>query len=98
MNVALILAGGGGRRTQQEIPKQFINVNDKPIIIYTLDSFEKHPDVDAILVVCLEGWQEILRAYARQFGIKKLKWIVPGGNTVQSLYETVSFPKRLLRS
>jgi len=83
MNVAMILAGGSGRRTQQDIPKQFINVNDKPIVIYTLESFQKHPDVDAILVVCLEGWFEILWAYARQYGIAKLRWVVGGGNTVQ---------------
>lgn len=83
MNVALIIAGGNGRRTHQDIPKQFINVHDKPIIIYTLESFEKHPDIDAIEVVCLEGWQEILKAYAKQFSITKLKWIVSGGTTAQ---------------
>jgi 2-C-methyl-D-erythritol 4-phosphate cytidylyltransferase len=83
MNIAIIIAGGSGQRTQQDIPKQFINVNDKPIIIYTLESFQKHPDIDAIEVVCLEGWQEILKAYAKQFGITKLKWIVAGGSTGQ---------------
>lgn len=83
MNIAIIIAGGSGQRTQQDIPKQFINVNDKPIIIYTLESFQKHPDIDAIEVVCLEGWQEILKAYAKQFGITKLKWIVTGGSTGQ---------------
>lgn len=83
MNVAIVIAGGVGSRMGQEIPKQFINVNDKPVIIYTLEAFEKHPGIDAIEVVCLDGWQDILRAYARQFGITKLKWVVSGGSSGQ---------------
>lgn len=83
MNVALIIAGGVGARTHQDIPKQFINVHDKPVIIYTLEAFQNHPNIDAIEVVCLEGWHDILRAYARQFGITKLENIVIGGVTGQ---------------
>lgn len=83
MNVAIIIAGGSGQRTRQDIPKQFINVDDKPIIIYTLEEFQKHPEIDAIEVVCLDGWHEILKAYARQFNITKLKWIVNGGASGQ---------------
>lgn len=83
MNVAIVLAGGSGQRARQDIPKQFINVDDKPIIIYTLESFQRHPEIDAILVVCIDGWQEILWAYSKQFGIDKLKWVVPGGNSAQ---------------
>lgn len=83
MNIAVIIAGGVGNRTGQEIPKQFINIYDKPVIIYTLERFEKHPLVDAIEVVCIDGWQEILKAYARQFGITKLKWVTTGGATGQ---------------
>ena len=82
-NIALIIAGGIGQRMHQDIPKQFINVHDKPIIIYTLEAFQKHPNIDAIEVVCLEGWHDILRAYAKQFGITKLENIVPGGETGQ---------------
>ena len=48
-----------------------------------MESFQKHPDIDAILVVCIDGWQEILWAYSKQFGIEKLKWVVPGGSTGQ---------------
>lgn len=81
--VALLLASGKGQRTRQDIPKQFINVYDKPIIIYTLESFQNHPEIDAIFVVCLDGWQDILRAYSRQYNITKLKHIVNGGATVQ---------------
>lgn len=83
MNIALITAGGVGERMHQQIPKQFINVYDKPIIIYTLEAFQKHPDIDIIIVACLEGWKEIMQAYARQFGIEKLKFIVSGGKTGQ---------------
>ena len=71
------------KRQGQEIPKQFIHIENKPIIIYTLEAFEKHPGVDGILVVCIEGWHEILKAYARQYDITKLKWIVSGGETGQ---------------
>lgn len=83
MNIALIIAGGSGHRMRQEIPKQFLNVYDKPVIVYTLEGFQRHPEIDAIEVVCLEGWSEMLWAYAHQFDIDKLKWVVPGGGTAQ---------------
>lgn len=83
MNVAIIIAGGNGHRMGQDIPKQFINVYDKPVLIYTLEGFQKHPQVDAIEVVCINGWHDIMWAYARQFNITKLKWIVSGGETGQ---------------
>ena len=82
-NIAVIIAGGSGKRMGQDIPKQFINVYDKPVLIYTLESFENHPQIDAIEVVCLDGWHDVLRAYARQFNITKLKWIVSGGSSGQ---------------
>lgn len=83
MNVAIIIAGGHGSRMGQDLPKQFINVYDKPVLIYTLESFQRHPQVDVIEVVCIDGWHDILWAYARQFRIDKLKWIVSGGSTGQ---------------
>ena len=83
MNIALVLAGGYGSRTQQDIPKQFMNVYEKPLLIYTLENFQKHPDIDGILVVCIEGWHEILKSYARQYQITKLKWVVEGGGDGQ---------------
>lgn len=82
-NIAMIIAGGIGARTHQEIPKQFINVNDKPVIVYTLEAFQLHPNIDAIEVVCLSGWHDIVLAYAKQFGITKLENIVDGGETGQ---------------
>ena len=83
MNIAIIIAGGNGTRTKQNIPKQFLNVYDKPIVMYTLEAFQKHTQIDAIEVVCLDGWQKMLQAYAEQFGITKLRWVVEGGNTSQ---------------
>ena len=83
MNIAIIIAGGSGTRMGQDIPKQFINVYDKPVLIYTLEGFQKHPQIDAIEVVCLDGWHDILKAYAKQFNIDKLKWVVSGGNSGQ---------------
>lgn len=83
MNVAIIIAGGVGSRMGQEIPKQFINVDEKPVIVYTLEAFQEHPLVDAIEVVCLAGWEQVLRAYARQYKIDKLKWVVKGGASGQ---------------
>ena len=85
--VAILTAGGTGTRTHQDIPKQFIHVDNKPIIIYTMEAFQNHPNIDEICVVILEGWEQILRAYAKQFSITKLKYVVNGGTTGQeSIY------------
>lgn len=84
MNIALLIAGGSGARMGQDIPKQFLTVNEKPVIVYTLEAFQKHPEIDAIAVVCIDGWQNVLSAYAKQFNITKLKHIVPGGENGQS--------------
>lgn len=81
--VALIIAGGVGSRMKQAIPKQFMTVFDKPIIAYTMEKFEQHPAIDAIAVVCLEGWDNILESYARQYKISKLKHIFPAGSVGQ---------------
>jgi 2-C-methyl-D-erythritol 4-phosphate cytidylyltransferase len=81
MNIALITAGGTGTRIQQDIPKQFLHIENKPIIAYTLEAFQIHPSIDAIIVACLDGWHDVLKAYAKQYNIDKLKWIVNGGMT-----------------
>lgn len=83
MNYAVIIAGGSGHRMGQDIPKQFINVHDKPILIYTLEAFQNHPLIDEICVVCINGWENVLQAYAKQYGITKLTNIVSGGSTGQ---------------
>jgi len=82
-NIALIIAGGVGNRMHQDIPKQFLTVNEKPVIVYTMEAFQNHPDIDDIAVVCLQGWENVLRAYANQFNITKLKYVIEGGATGQ---------------
>lgn len=82
-NIGLLIAGGSGNRMHQDIPKQFITVNERPVIVYTLEAFEHHPEIDAIAVVCIEGWEQVLWAYAKQFNITKLKHVVPGGKNGQ---------------
>lgn len=83
MNVAIITAAGSGSRMHQDIPKQFLHVADKPILIYTLEAFQKHPSIDYILVVTMDSWKDVVWAYARQFNITKLRWVVKGGETGQ---------------
>lgn len=94
MITAVIIAGGVGKRMGQSIPKQFIMINNKPIIIYTLESFEHHPLVDRILVVCKSGWEETLKGYIKEFGLKKIEWIIEGGKIGQeSINKGVQFLK-----
>lgn len=83
MNRAIIIAGGSGHRMGQDIPKQFINVHDKPVLMYTLESFQNHPMIDDIIVVCINGWENVVKAYAMQFNISKLSDIVRGGDSGQ---------------
>ena len=83
MNIALIIAGGAGSRMKQDIPKQFLTVNERPVIVYTLEAFEKHPEIDEIAVACVESWEHVLWAYAKQFNIEKLKYVVTGGENGQ---------------
>lgn len=81
MNIALIIAGGSGNRMGQDIPKQFMYVDNAPIIIHTLQCFQLHPDIAHIAVVCLAGWETVLQSYSNQYNITKLKQIFPGGNS-----------------
>ena len=84
MNVAVIFAGGTGQRMNSRTrPKQFLLLHGKPIIIYTLERFDQHPDVDAIVVVCLEAWIEDLNEYIRRFALTKVVSVVRGGGSGQ---------------
>ena len=89
MNIALIFAGGSGRRMNTvSRPKQFLELQGKPIIIYTLELFENHPDIDGIVVVCIADWIPFLQKCLRKFEITKVVRIVPGGATGQeSIYK-----------
>jgi 2-C-methyl-D-erythritol 4-phosphate cytidylyltransferase len=91
MKIALLTAAGVGNRMQQEIPKQFMQVEGKAIIVHTLEVFQKAAEIDVIAVACLAGWEENLAAYAKQHHITKLKHIVPGGKNGQSSIRNVLF-------
>ena len=80
-NVVIILAGGKSGRNRQNIPSQFINVDGKPILVYSMAVYQSHPLVDDIYVVCLKGWENIVNAYAQQYGITKLRGMVRGGSS-----------------
>jgi 2-C-methyl-D-erythritol 4-phosphate cytidylyltransferase len=88
MNVALIFAGGSGTRMNtKSMPKQFLTLHGKEIIIYTIEHFERHPEIDKICVVCKEDWIDYLKKLLRKNQIEKVEWIVPGGATGQdSIY------------
>jgi 2-C-methyl-D-erythritol 4-phosphate cytidylyltransferase len=79
MNIALVTAAGRGSRMHQEVPKQFMPIKNKPLIIYTLEAFQNHPNIDAIIIPCLRGWEQIMNAYVKQYNITKVKWIIDGG-------------------
>lgn len=83
MNIGLILAAGVDPGFGMNIPKQFVVVENRPLIVYTLQAFQNHPEVDQMIVSCLPGWQEMVRAYAKQFNISKLVGIVEGGVDAQ---------------
>jgi 2-C-methyl-D-erythritol 4-phosphate cytidylyltransferase len=88
MNIALIFAGGSGiRMNNAACPKQFLRLYGKEIIIHTIDNFEKHPEIDSIVAVCIESWMPFLKDLLEKYNISKVKWIVPGGVTGQeSIY------------
>ena len=75
----VLLAGGKVGRNRQNVPTQFVTVAGKPILVYCLDAYQAHPSVDDIYVVCLKGWESIVSAYATQFGITKLRGLIPAG-------------------
>lgn len=91
MNIAAIFAGGSGIRMHTKSrPKQFLELNGKPVIIYTLELFDNHPQVDAIVVACIDSWIPFLEKMIRKFEITKVVSIVPGGETGQdSIYNAL---------
>ena len=83
MNIALLTAAGVGSRMNNDVPKQFLHVKNKPLIVHTLEQFQKHPSIDHIVIVTLPAWIEVIKAYSKEYNITKLKWIVEGGDTGQ---------------
>lgn len=92
MNIAVIFAGGTGQRMNtKSLPKQFLELHGKPIIIYTLEHFENHPDIDGIVVACIEDMIPYLEKLLIKFSITKVKKIVAGGKDGQnSIYNALS--------
>lgn len=88
MNIAVVFAGGVGQRMMTEgLPKQFMEIHGKPIIIHTIEHFEKHPEIDVIVIACVADWIDHMQELAEKYNITKLKKIVPGGETGQlSIY------------
>ena len=99
INIAVIFAGGvGSRMHSKERPKQFLEMYNKPIIIHTLEHFQNHPRVDAIVVVCIESWIPYLNELLYKFRIEKVKKVVPGGETGQlSIYHGLKAAKEVAK-
>lgn len=97
MNIAVIFAGGvGSRMNSREKPKQFLQMYNKPIIIHTLEQFEEHPQIDAIVIACIEEWIPYLNDLLDRYRIRKVRKVVPGGETGQlSIYHGLKAAKDL---
>lgn len=94
-SAVIILAGGKSGRNQQNIPSQFINVRDRPMLVYSMEIYQAHPAIDDIYIVCLKGWEDIVKAYARRYRITKLRGLIPGGTTgAASLQNAVACIRR----
>ncbi len=100
MNTAVIFAGGvGSRMHSRELPKQFLEMYSKPIIIHTIEHFEKHPEINAIVVVCVEDWIDYFKELLYKFRIEKVKKIVPGGASGQlSIYNGLKAAAEISKS
>ena len=83
MTVAVVIAGGVGSRMGACVPKQFVEVNGRPVLFWTLEAFQRHPMIDAIELVLIDGWRDVVEDFKNRLGISKLKWIVPGGASAQ---------------
>jgi 2-C-methyl-D-erythritol 4-phosphate cytidylyltransferase len=83
MITAIILAGGVGSRVGAGRPKQFVNILNKPVLAYTVEIFQNHPEVDAIEIVCHKSWKDYLNEIIKKYNFTKVKWIADGGETFQ---------------
>ena len=89
MKLAVIFAGGSGKRMHaKDRPKQFLFVHGKPIIVHTIEVFNSHPEIDGIIVVCIEGWIDYMQEMQYRYRLDKIGKIVPGGESGQmSIYQ-----------
>lgn len=90
MNIAIIFAGGSGVRMGAGLPKQFLQINGKPILIHTLENFQNHMDIDKIYIACKEDYIRQTEKYVQKFQIDKVQGIVPGGSSaLESAYHAL---------
>lgn len=96
-NIAVIFAGGVGTRMKtSELPKQFLMVHGKPIIVHTLEIFQNHPEIDGIICVCVEGWIDYMEDLKHRYRLEKIAKIVKGGRTGQlSIYNGLKAAEEL---
>lgn len=80
-NYVILLAGGIGKRMGADVPKQFLEVKGKPIIVHTLEHFQKHEHIEKILVVCVQGWREYVKRLVKEYNLSKVEWVIDGGDT-----------------
>ena len=80
-NYVILLAGGVGRRMQTDIPKQFIEFDGKPIIVYTIENFQRNSQIEKIVVVCVKDWIERLKELIEMYSLSKVEWVIEGGST-----------------
>lgn len=80
-NYVILLAGGIGKRMGSDVPKQFLTVNDKPIIVHTIERFQKNTQIESIVVVCVKEWQDHVMNLVKKYDLTKVKWITEGGST-----------------
>jgi 2-C-methyl-D-erythritol 4-phosphate cytidylyltransferase len=83
MITAMILAGGVGSRVGAGRPKQFVEILDKPVLAYTIEIFQNHPEIDAVEVVCHKSWKDYLAEMLHRYNLTKVKWVTDGGETFQ---------------
>ena len=80
-NYVILLAGGVGKRMQTDIPKQFIVVEGRPILVHTAERFQCNPQIESIVIVCVAEWIDNLRSLVEKYSLTKVRWIIEGGST-----------------
>ena len=80
-NYVILLAGGVGKRMGTDIPKQFLEVNGKPIIVYSIENFQRNPQIEKIVVVCVKDWIDKTWELVKKYSLTKVEWIIEGGST-----------------
>ena len=80
-NFVILLAGGVGKRMNSDVPKQFLEIEGKPIIVYSIENFQRNDQIKGIIVVCIKEWVDQLKKLVEKYSLTKVRWIIHGGNT-----------------